>query len=147
MVEAIAIALAVGFAAGFVAMAAIAGSPWKRADDKATIERIGIEFHSYHRWLGEFQAVSRVLENLHVAITSRPLVPYQGEYRDVSRLRDELRGMLGGWQQYAKDGETAQDVIERERGDNHALLRLLAEARRTAGVAGTSNHGEGGKNG
>jgi hypothetical protein len=134
MIEAVAIALAIGFVLGVTAMSWIAGSPWKRQDERATIERIGVEFSHYHRWLGEFPAVARVLENLHVAITSRPLVPYQDHYRDVSKLRDELRGMPGGWQQYAKDGETAQDVIERERGDNHTLLKLLAEARRTSGV-------------
>lgn len=50
----------------------------------------------------------------------------------VARLRTTP---AGDWQQYAKEGETAQAVIERERGDNHALCRLLADARRIAGVA------------
>lgn len=35
----------------------------------------------------------------------------------------------GDWQQYAKGGETAQDVIERERADSAALLKLLAQER------------------
>lgn len=91
MIEAIAIAVAVGFVLGLVVMSWISGSPWKREGDRRTIERIGVEFHHYHRWLGEFPAVCRVLENLHVDITTRPLVPYQDHWRDVSRLREELR--------------------------------------------------------
>lgn len=35
------------------------------------------------------------------------------------------------WQQYAKEGETAQQVIERHRGEQDALLKLLAKARET----------------
>lgn len=33
------------------------------------------------------------------------------------------------WRKYAKEGETAQDVIERERADSAALCKLLEEAR------------------
>ena len=39
------------------------------------------------------------------------------------------------WQQYAKDGETAQAVIERHRGEQDALLTLLAKARQQASPA------------
>lgn len=38
----------------------------------------------------------------------------------------------GNWQQYAKEGESAQDVIERERKDSDALLTLLAKAMEAA---------------
>ena len=38
----------------------------------------------------------------------------------------------GDWQQYAKEGESAQDVIERERKDSNALLTLLRQAKEAA---------------
>lgn len=34
-----------------------------------------------------------------------------------------------GWEQYAKDGETAQACIERHRAEQDSLMRLLAQAR------------------
>jgi hypothetical protein len=42
----------------------------------------------------------------------------------------------GNWQRYAKEGETAQQCIERHRTEHDALLSLLADARAHAPVAG-----------
>ena len=39
------------------------------------------------------------------------------------------------WQQYAKEGETAQACIERHRREHESLLRLLAQARTELGRA------------
>lgn len=91
MAETIMAALVVGFILGFIAMRLVAGNPWKHRDNEDTVERMKVQFHDYHRWLGEFPAICRTLENLHVAILSRPLGPYQAEYRNVSDLREEMR--------------------------------------------------------
>lgn len=39
------------------------------------------------------------------------------------------------WQQYAKEGETAQQCIERHRDEHDALLKLLAASRTELGRA------------
>lgn len=46
----------------------------------------------------------------------------------------------GDWQQYAREGESAQDVIERERKDNDALCTLLARARSAAPSQPVADH-------
>lgn len=49
------------------------------------------EIAEYHRFMAEFPAVCRVLENLMLRI-ERPLPgSEQTQYRSVSRLREELR--------------------------------------------------------
>lgn len=77
--------------------------------------------------------------------------PYCDDTGDVHTPTGEWRGrctcpagteapaQADNWQQYAKDGETAQDVIERERKDNHALLSLLAKARSGGAALWTLN--------
>jgi hypothetical protein len=35
-----------------------------------------------------------------------------------------------GWRQYAKDGESAQQCIERHRGEQDALMKLLAQSKK-----------------
>lgn len=49
----------------------------------------------------------------------------------VSAPAEETAGdwAMGDWQQYAKEGETAQACIERHRREHESLLRLLAQAR------------------
>lgn len=61
---------------------------------KQVLEQLDVlqrEIAEYHRWLAEFPAVCRVLENLMLRI-ERPLSgSEQTHYRSVSRLRDEMR--------------------------------------------------------
>jgi hypothetical protein len=48
----------------------------------------------YHRWLAEFPAVTRVLENLYMRIDGKPMLGAEhDQFRSVSHLRDELRAM------------------------------------------------------
>lgn len=70
------------------------GQPRKQVlEDLNTLHR---EIAEYHRWLAEFPAICRVLENLSLRV-ERPLPGVeQSSYRSISNLRDELRAMAGG---------------------------------------------------
>lgn len=46
----------------------------------------------------------------------------------IDEAINELQA-AGNWRVFAKEGETAVDVIERERADNIVLLQLLAKER------------------
>lgn len=52
------------------------------------------EIAEYHRFLAEFPAVCRVLENIMLRIEHPLLGSEQTRYRSISNLRDELRAMV-----------------------------------------------------
>ena len=54
----------------------------------------------------------------------RDLEPGTPLYTHPQPKKKEEALQQDNWQQYAKEGETAQDVIERERADCSALLEL-----------------------
>ena len=124
---------------------------WIAGDELAEVERWRIRCHEYDRWLAAYPDIALVLQNLRamaggagctssIAVNVPWIGPEDGPW-DISGLRvmvARLRATpAGDWQQYAKEGETAQDVIERERGDNHALMRLLAQEREQAAAGVT----------
>jgi hypothetical protein len=49
---------------------------------------------------------------------------------ELDRLRQAQGGEADNWRQYAKDGENAQQCIERHRKEHDALLTLLKNASR-----------------
>lgn len=63
--------------------------------------------------------------------TEQPAAPVAQQPQAEAVLRD----VTDNWQQYAKGGETAQQCIERHRGEHDSLLTLLSASRAELGRA------------
>lgn len=67
------------------------GPPRKQVMEQ--LDALRREIAEYHRWLAEFPAVCRVLENIMLRV-EQPLPGTElARYRSISNLRDELRAM------------------------------------------------------
>jgi hypothetical protein len=86
--------------------------------------------------------ISEMLEFVQKQIDDKEAADRQAHQRIITPLIRTLNMLLSAspaapeaakpdnWQQYAQDGENAQQCIERHRKEQDALLTLLANARR-----------------
>lgn len=58
-----------------------------------------------------------------------PMRAFGERTKKANIVRAAIQAATGDWQQYAKEGENAQQCIERHRREQDSLLKLLAEAR------------------
>lgn len=113
------------------------GKDWMREPDTETwraVANIGFKWAA----LSHPRRHPLDVEALHEL--QKVMADFGGDWPDVPGEQEVVRrakmlsrlwktDAAGNWQQYAKEGETAQDVIERERKDSDALCTLLARAR------------------
>lgn len=107
-----------------------AGMPWAEAEELALSEA-GIEDSHIDEltWNTEHATIVTLLSEEEVREFTRTILIYGQPLLSASPAAPEA-AKPDNWQQYAQDGENAQQCIERHRKEQDALLTLLANARR-----------------
>lgn len=102
------------------------------------VERMTVALTEYHRWLAEFPAVARVLENLFQELHSRPMQHASvAEFKGVSALRDELRKLAasGGGSAPELLNELYRIAMYGDRGNSSGTMDRIKRVLATHGVA------------